>query len=158
MNIEFIQAKPDHSVIIGNFVIDLTSEICRVTNANHFDIKPDETLSRCRELLVAGHYSAIIGYYKDCPVAVATFTEAFALYAGGKVGTIQEFYVIPEQRSEGIGGLLIEQVREYGALNDWSNIELCAPPLPEFDRTLDFYQRNGLSPVGGRKMRCNIDR
>jgi hypothetical protein len=30
------------------------------------------------------------------------------------------------------------------------------PPLPEFERTLNFYQDNGLVPVGGRKMRQNL--
>jgi GNAT superfamily N-acetyltransferase len=80
-------------------------------------------------------------------------TETYALYIGGKIGVIQEFYVSPEHRAAGVGSMLIEQVKAYGKQNDWSCIELCTPPLPAFEQTLNFYQQNGLIPVGGRKMR-----
>jgi len=93
---------------------------------------------------------------ENIPVAVATITETYALYAGGKIGVIQEFYVIPEFRSYGVGAMLIEQVKLYGQERQWSCIELCTPPLPEFERTLSFYLHNGLVPVGGRKMRQNL--
>lgn len=33
---------------------------------------------------------------------------------------------------------------------------LCGPEGAEFERTLSFYQRNGLAPAGGRKMRQNL--
>jgi len=72
------------------------------------------------------------------------------------MGVIQEFYVIPEYRSAGIGAQLIEEVRNYGLAQHWACIELCTPPLPAFDKALSFYQKNGLAPVGGRKMRQAI--
>jgi len=37
------------------------------------------------------------------PVAVAAFTEPYALYVAGKVGINPEFYVSPEHRSQGVG-------------------------------------------------------
>ena len=104
-------------------------------------------------MLSSGHYAAIIACSDNIPVAVSTITETYALYAGGKIGVIQEFYVVPEFRPSGIGAKLIEQVRNYGQKRDWSCLELCTPPLPVFERTLSFYQDNGLVPVGGRKMR-----
>lgn len=76
-------------------------------------------------------------------------TETYALYAGGKIGGIQEFYVAPAHRASGVGTLLIEQVRLHGAECNWSCIELCTPPLPAFERTLRFYERNGLGLLGG---------
>lgn len=157
MTLEFTEATPAESEIIGELVVDLTKEICARTEAKHFDIELESTIQRCRELLSQGHYAAIIGWSNYTPVAVSTFTETYALYAGGKIGIIQEFYVIPEVRSTSIGSLLVEQVRNYGQIHNWSCIELCTPPLPEFDRALSFYQENGLAPVGGRKMRQNIE-
>ncbi|MCQ8118863.1 GNAT family N-acetyltransferase [Methylomonas rosea] len=156
MKLEFIQATPDHGEIIGSLVVQLTQEICERTHAQHFDIDLEGTVQRCEELLSAGHYAAIIGRSDKRPVAVATIAETYALYAGGKIGVIQEFYVIPEFRCSGVGALLIEQVRHYGQQRGWSCMELCTPPLPEFERTLSFYQQNGLIPVGGRKMRQNL--
>ena len=78
------------------------------------------------------------------------------MYVGGKIGLIQEFYVIPKFRASGVGSMLIEQVQVIGKERNWSCIELCTPPLPAFERTLSFYQKCGLIPVGGRKMRQNL--
>jgi GNAT superfamily N-acetyltransferase len=156
MKLQFVQATPDHAEIIGALVVQLAQEICERTHAQHFDIDLDGTIRRCEDLLSAGHYAAIIGWSDSIPVAVATIAETYALYAGGKIGVIQEFYVIPEFRRSGVGTLLIERVRNYGQQRGWSCMELCTPPLPEFERTLSFYQHNGLIPVGGRKMRQNL--
>ena len=156
MKLEFIQATPENAEIIGSLVVQLTQEICERTNEQHFDIDLEGTVQRCEELLSAGHYAAIIGWSDNTPIAVSTITETYALYAGGKIGVIQEFYVVPEFRSLGVGAMLIELVRSYGQKHGWSCIELCTPPLPEFERALSFYQNNGLVPVGGRKMRQNL--
>ena len=153
MHINFKIAKLEDSKTIGSLVVDLTNEICELTKAQHFDINLNSTIERCRELIRGGHYAAIIGEYQNKPIAVATFTETYALYAGGKIGLIQEFYVSPEFRASSIGSMLIEQIKKYGKEHDWSCLELCTPPLPEFERTLNFYQKSGLVPVGGRKMR-----
>jgi len=153
ININFRKATLADSEIIASFVVKLTNEISQLTNAKQFDIDLDSTSERCRELIQDGHYAAIIGEYGGLPIAVVTLTETYALYAGGKIGVIQEFYIAPKYRASGIGSMLIEQVKEYGHQHHWSSIELCTPPLPEFERTLNFYQKNGLIPVGGRKMR-----
>jgi GNAT superfamily N-acetyltransferase len=153
MIIDFKVAKLEDSKAIGSLIVDLTSEICELTKAQHFKISLNSTVERCRDLIRDGHYAAIIGRQKNKAVAIATLTETYALYAGGKIGVIQEFYVSPSLRSSGVGSMLVEQVKKYGKQHDWSCIELCTPPLPEFERTLNFYQKNGLIPVGGRKMR-----
>jgi len=153
MKINFRKATLTDSEIIGSMVVELTTEICELTKAQHFDIDLNSTIQRCYELIHDGHYVAIIGIYENNPIAVVTMTETYALYAGGKIGVIQEFYVTPQFRASGVGSMLIEQVQSYGKQQNWSCIELCTPPLPEFERTLNFYQKNGLIPVGGRKMR-----
>lgn len=156
MKLTFTQATPDQSEIVASLVIQLTQEICELTHLQHFDIDLKGTILRCEELLSEGHYAAIIVWADDTPIAVSTISETYALYAGGKIGIIQEFYVIPEFRSSGVGAQLIEQVKNYGQPLGWSCIELCTPPLPEFKRALSFYENNGLIPVGGRKMRQNL--
>ncbi len=156
MNINFKEATIEDAEIIGPLVVALTTEICELTNAQHFDIDLESTIERCCELISAGHYSALIGFINNEPIAVVTMTETYALYVSGKIGVIQEFYVSPEFRSSGIGSMIIEQVQTFGKKNNWSCMELCTPPLPEFKRTLNFYQKNGLVPVGGRKMRQSL--
>lgn len=158
MKFKFIPATAEHAEIIGLMVVQLTEEICVQTKTQHFNISLADTIQRCVALLSAGHYAAILAWSESNPVAVSTITETYALYAGGKIGVIQEFYVVPEFRGSGVGSQLIEQVKNYGQTRGWSCLELCTPPLPEFERTLNFYQHNGLVPVGGRKMRQNLSR
>lgn len=153
MEISFRVATVNDSDLIGSLVVNLTTEIFELTNTAHFDIDLPGTIKRCKGLINDGHYAAIIGSHNDTPIAVVTMSETYALYAGGKIGVIQEFYVSPDFRASGIGSMLIEQVKMYGNEHEWSCIELCTPPLPAFEHTLNFYQKNGLNAVGGRKMR-----
>lgn len=156
MDIEFKVASVSDAAMIGKLVMQLTTEICERTNASHFDIDLADTIHRCEQLISDGHYGAVLGFTQGKPVAVSTFTESYALYAGGKIGIIPEFYVDPIVRSLKVGAKLLNSIKDHGKKQGWSCIELCTPPLPEFDRTLSFYQNNGLVPVGGRKMRQNI--
>jgi GNAT superfamily N-acetyltransferase len=156
MNIKFVIATESDAEVIAKFVVKLTEEIFLKTSVNFFSINLEETIARCRELIRDKNYGAIIGYMEDQPVAMSTFTESYALYAGGKIGIIPEFYVDPIFRSSGVGAKLISAIKDYGRDQGWTCIELCTPPLPEFERTLGFYQNNGLMAVGGRKMRQYI--
>lgn len=157
MNIRFSQATTADAKLISDMVLALTEEITSRSNLPLFNISGKETEQRFTQLLNAGHYHTCLCYVDDCPVGMVTYTETHALYAGGAIGLIQEFYVEPEARSLGIGSLMVDHIRTLGQQNDWSCIELCTPPLPEFEDTLNFYQRNGLTPVGGRKMRQSLD-
>ena len=158
MAVEYRQATPGEAEVVATLAFALTEEICERTNAKYFRIDLAGTIQRCDELMSQGLYAAILGWSQDLPVGVATLTETYALYAGGKVGIIQEFYVVPELRSSSVGASLLGAVREYGETRNWSCIELCTPPLPEFERTIRFYMANGLNPVGGRKMRQMLER
>jgi GNAT superfamily N-acetyltransferase len=153
MNIDFRKATSSDSECIGELVVKLATEIGELTNTQNYDIDLNSIIQRCRELITGGHYEAILGFYEGNPVAVVTMTETYALYADGKIGEIQEFYITPEHRASGLGSILVERVKTHGLQHNWSCIELCTPPLPEFERTLNFYRKNGLKPVGGRKMR-----
>jgi len=107
MKINFIEATLHDSETIAIMVVELTTEICELTKAQHFDIELNKTIKRCHDLIRDGHYFAIIGTYENNAIAVVTMTETYALYAGGKIGVIQEFYVSPTFRAAGIGSMLI---------------------------------------------------
>ena len=157
MTIEFRHAILADAAHVATLAFTLTEEICERTHAKHFGIDLAGTIQRCRDLMSQGHYNAILGWSEARPIAVATLTETYALYAGGKIGIIQEFYVAPELRSSKVGVALLGAVRDFGNARGWSCIELCTPPLPEFERTVQFYKANGLNPVGGRKMRQTLE-
>lgn len=149
-------ANQKDAATITSLVLALTREITELSKTAKFTINHEQTLATCEKLLAAGQYGGVIVESCGQAIGLATFAETYALYAGGKLGVLQEFYIAPEYRSQGLGARLMEQVKAVGAQRDWVCIELCTPPLPTFERSLSFYQSQGLQPVGGRKMRMYL--
>jgi GNAT superfamily N-acetyltransferase len=75
------------------------------------------------------------------------------LYAEGALATMQEFFVSPPYRVSGVGGMLLTAATELARKRRWNRLEVCTPPLPEFDRSLAFYERHGFDITGGRKLK-----
>ncbi|HTJ96602.1 MAG TPA: GNAT family N-acetyltransferase, partial [Rhodocyclaceae bacterium] len=67
-----------------------------------------------------------------------------------------EFYVGPAWRSQGVGAQLLAALKTYAAGCGWTRIELTTPPLPQFNRALAFYTREGFSISGGRKLKLDL--
>ena len=76
-------------------------------------------------------------------VGVATLGEAFALYAHGRYGIINEMYVEPDYRSQGIGEQFLAEIAAIGRRRGWRRIDVTAPESPRWGRTRSFYERNG---------------
>jgi GNAT superfamily N-acetyltransferase len=89
-------------------------------------------------------------------IGFVTVYEGYALYAEGVFGTMAELYVRPQYRSQSIGKMLIQTVKEFGNARGWKRLEVTTPPLPQFDATLSFYEREGFEISGGRKLKTVI--
>jgi GNAT superfamily N-acetyltransferase len=81
------------------------------------------------------------------PVGALTAIESAAIYAGGRLGVISEFYVTPESRSRGLGRELLDAIARVGAERQWRRIEVTAPP-DNNARQVAFYRRNGFETSG----------
>ncbi|RID92973.1 GNAT family N-acetyltransferase [Gemmobacter lutimaris] len=92
--------------------------------------------------LVAGQVAGLI-LLDDCA----------AIYAGGRFGEITELYVLPGYRSQGVAARLIGWAVAQGQARGWRRIEVGAPALPEWQRSFDFYRREGFAEVGPRLRR-----
>jgi len=93
-------------------------------------------------------YLATISAGRD--VGVVTLNECAAINWGGRFGEVCELYVVPDFRSKGVGALLIEAAISFGRERGWLGIEVGAPSAPTWQRTIDFYRRNGFEEVGPR--------
>ena len=82
-------------------------------------------------------------------VGVLTLVESLALYAGGRIGVVNELYVVPEYRSEGVGKLLLDAAKELGEQRGWVRLEVTTPG-EDYAKTLRFYEREGFMPIGPR--------
>lgn len=107
----------------------------------------------CRKLLASDDdiFTAFLAYDSaEQPVGVVALSECAAVYARGRFGEITEFYVAPEQRSAGVGQRLLERAMAHGRARGWSRLEVGAPDVPRWARTVDFYKAKGFTEVGPR--------
>jgi GNAT superfamily N-acetyltransferase len=74
----------------------------------------------------------------------------------GTFGIIPELYVRPAFRSRKLGTMLVAEAKQVARSKGWTRLEVTTPPLPQFDRTLAFYERQGFSISGGRKMKLSL--
>jgi len=154
MGIEIRPARMEDAGLVADMAVALTGEIMAATGVRHFDVDPPRTAGLCERLLAAGAYVALIARDGSRAIGFAGLCESHALYTEGAFGIVQEFYVVPEVRSAGVGAALLGAARDYARLRGWKRLELCTPPLPAFQRSLAFYERNGFEVTGGRKMKC----
>lgn len=82
-------------------------------------------------------------------VGVLTLVETISLYAGGYIGVLNELYVVPAYRSEGVGKILLDEAKVLGESRGWQRLEVTTPG-DDYDKTLRFYEREGFMRIGPR--------
>jgi GNAT superfamily N-acetyltransferase len=78
--------------------------------------------------LASGRFLALLA--KDAsgtPIGVLTLSQSFALYAGGEYGVIDEMYVLPEHRGQGVGRALIEAAVTIARHRRWFRLDVTGP-------------------------------
>ena len=136
---------------------ELLAEIMAATGVRAFEFDLAASTARLADALADEKYFTFIARDGNGnPAGTINMSESYALYAEGSFGTIQELYVRPAYRSAGVGRGLIAAAREFGRSRDWKRLEVTTPRLPEFDRTLAFYEREGFSIAGGRKLKVAL--
>ena len=153
MHMSIRPATTADASLIAAMAVALTTEISTAVGIRQFDMDVENTARLCAEGLEAGRYFAFVAECDGESAGFAGLSEGWALYAGGAVGTLEELYVAPAFRSSGTGAALLAAIDKLALSRGWRRIEVCTPPLPEFDRSLAFYERHGFAITGGRKMK-----
>lgn len=151
--VEYREVNGSRSDDIAKLAVCLTNEIIERTGIKHFDVDLPLAKDLCRKFIEEGRYSVLAAFDNDRVVGFGSLCESHSLYAEGSFGIIQEFYVLPEYRSRSIGRELLAKIVENAQSRGWVRLELCTPPVPEFDRTVAFYKDNGFEITGGYKMK-----
>lgn len=141
---------------IAKLAVCLTNEIIERTGIKHFDVDVPLAVKLCENYVSNGLYQVMAAFDGDRIIGFGAICESHSLYAEGAFGIIQEFYVMPDYRSKEVGKSLIQEIIMFAKKHGWKRLELCTPPLPEFDRTADFYLSNGFEITGGYKMKYAI--
>jgi len=157
-SIELISNSKEDIHELSLMVGELLTEIMETIDEKAFNHNQVETENRAHDLLNRNVYWVFL--VKDIPsakiIGFVSLYESFALYSEGAYGTIPELYVRPKWRSQKIGKHLLEKVVSFAKEKNWRRLEVTTPPLPEFEKTLQFYQKNGFEIAGGRKLKINI--
>ena len=156
MSIQIIQSRPEDADTVATLVGELLQEIMAAVQDKVFDFHHDNTVARACSWMKGGLYTVLLAYEGSEPVGFLALYQSYALYTEGEYGTIPEFYVRQPYRSQGIGTALLMEAKGIGRLKGWTRLEVTTPPLPQFDRTLAFYQQQGFSISGGRKLKVDL--
>lgn len=156
-NITIHGARADDAADIAAMVGELLGEIMDAIGERAFNFDLAATTARLADFLSREKYVVFVARGADGEaVGFVSLYESCALYAEGVFGTIPEFYVRPAFRSAGVGRRLAERVKAFGRSRGWTRLEVTTPPLPQFERTLRFYQREGFTVTGGRKLKTAL--
>ena len=158
MHLRIEHAQPDDASVIAQMVGELLREIMALVETKTFGFHQEETETRARSWMTDGKYCVLLARdgVQPEPLGFLALYESYALYTEGAYGTIPEFYVSPSHRSKGVGAVLMKEARRVGQSRGWRRIEVTTPPLPQFDRTMAFYEREGFSISGGRKLKLEL--
>lgn len=139
---------------IAVMVGELLNEIMTTIGISFFNFSLEETKARLTDFIEHEKYFVFVAQNEHAaPIGFITLFEGYALYAEGAFGTIPELFVRPAFRSQNVGQQLLEQGKIFGSLRGWKRLEVTTPPLPQFEKTLSFYEREEFAITGGRKLK-----
>lgn len=153
-NVSIHRATVSDAHNIAVMVGELLNEIMVTMKVNYFNFNLDATTARLTDFIAQEKYFVFVAQdAHSSPIGFVAIFEGYALYAEGSFGTIPELFVRPEFRSQHVGQQLLDQAKVFGHSRGWSRLEVTTPPLPQFDKTLSFYEREKFEITGGRKLK-----
>lgn len=88
-------------------------------------------------------------------IAFFTLSESFSIFSQGRYGIINELWVSEKFRSKGVGKTVIQEIIKIGIERNWKRIDVSAPSDEKWDRTFNFYKKNGFA-FTGRKLKIYL--
>lgn len=139
---------------IASLLSDFADEIFKLTNQSINNDK--KQINELFDKYLDNKFRAFVYKKENKIIGFITFIEAFSLYAKGEYIIITELYVSQKYRNKNIGKELLAEVINLAKKNNKKTIELTTPPLPQFQKSLDFYLKNGFKITGGKKVKLDI--
>ncbi|MDF9393724.1 MULTISPECIES: GNAT family N-acetyltransferase [Methylococcus] len=155
-DISIHRATAEDTQEIAVMVGELLEEIMDAIGVQVFNFDLDQTKTRLDDLLGREKYFVFVARSEGKPAGFVALYESYALYAEGAFGSLPELYVRPAYRASGLGRRLVSEAKSFGMSRGWTRLEVTTPPLPQFDRTLAFYEREGFTVTGGRKLKVTL--
>jgi GNAT superfamily N-acetyltransferase len=147
MTINIESVKREHEILL---LIEMVRKLLLELGDEAYEIESVNTSSVTKSLMEEGkrHAAFLASDENGVVVGCITIQEMFAIYAGGKCGIINELYISPEYRNQGVGRMLIDRAKEYATNSGWKRLEVTAPMGEQWKRTVRFYEREGFIHTG----------
>jgi len=141
--IQLVIADDTHTLVVAELLANLFEEVGHTLTAS-------EIADIFVEMDEDSLHSTLLAFNDDGDaVGVLTLVESLGIYAGGRVGVINELYVVPPYRSEGVGKILLDAAKKLADERGWQRLEVTTPG-EQYEKTLQFYEREGFFPIGPR--------
>jgi ribosomal protein S18 acetylase RimI-like enzyme len=144
---EIRRASPDDAPAVARLLHDFNAEYDEPTPA------VPVLATRLRELLAAGEITVLLA--ADPPLGFALFRIRPSLWSKGGDTYLEELYVIPERRGEGMGGALLDAAMAAARVAGADHFELTTGETDTEARALyesrSFTNREG-APSGPRML------
>jgi GNAT superfamily N-acetyltransferase len=131
--------------LVGRLLAELYPDLAHIYQPERLIPVAEQLLGRAETV-----FAFVATDSDDRTVGVLTLNRCEAIYAFGHFGEISEVYVDPDYRSYGIGAELLAAAIAFARSKQWSMLEVGAPDVPRWQKTVDFYARNGFVEVGPR--------
>jgi len=141
--IHLMVADETHTSIVADLLAALFEEVGHTPDA-------DEIAAIFHEIEADDRHSTLLALDDDGDVVgILTLSQTISIYAGGYIGVLNELYVVPNYRSEGVGKILLDAAKALAEERGWKRLEVTTPG-EEYAKTLRFYEREGFMAIGPR--------
>jgi GNAT superfamily N-acetyltransferase len=110
------EAQPTDAEAVGRLLHDFNTEF------DDFTPGPEAMAERTRELLADGHIRVVLGGDPPCGIAVMRFRPG--LWTKNLDCYLEELYVAPDQRGQGLGRAIMETVLDLARAEGAGDIHL----------------------------------
>lgn len=108
-----------------------------------FDAPPEQIRANLTEFFAHNDYSVFLAYLNDQPVGIATVSTSISVELG-RMAEIDDLYVLPEARGQGVAKALITKVIEWCQSQGRAYIQVAITPAGEAAHGLQkFYKQLG---------------
>jgi GNAT superfamily N-acetyltransferase len=128
-------AGPDDAAIVARMLHDFNEEFATPTPGVEFLIE------RLPGLLATNDVTVVLGLVEDEPLGVAVLRFWPSLWSSGVVAYLEELYVVPDRRDQGIGGAIMATAMELARERQADEMYIGVDE-PDVD-TRRFYERLG---------------
>jgi GNAT superfamily N-acetyltransferase len=108
--------------------------------ASSFVVDPDLFRDSFRKCVSDDSSRVLLAVFDSSPVGYLLEFDHVAFFANGRVAVVEEIYVVPEHRHEGIGKALMREFETWAVSRDSAQIVVCTRRAAEFYSALGYQE------------------